>query len=61
MPTVSAKGAKIGIDSTAKPEDDGTTKPSRKNTTISIMINSGPDMPETKFDDQNSKVSEIIP
>lgn len=42
MPTVSASGAKIGIDNTAKPEDDGTIKPKQKNINSNTMINNGP-------------------
>lgn len=41
MPTVSASGANIGIDSTAKPDDDGTIKPRKKKMTNSTIINNG--------------------
>ena len=42
MPTVSASGANIGIDSTAKPDDDGTIKPRKKKITNRTIINNGP-------------------
>ncbi len=37
IPTVSASGAKIGIDNTANPEDDGTIKPKQKKI-MTVMI-----------------------
>ena len=39
IPTVSANGAKIGIDNTANPDDDGTIKPKKKKITNKTMIN----------------------
>ena len=42
IPTVSANGAKIGIDNTANPDDDGTIKPKKKKITNKTMINKGP-------------------
>ena len=42
IPTVSASGAKIGIDNTANPEDDGTIKPKQKKINSNTMINNGP-------------------
>lgn len=38
IPTVSASGAKIGIDNTANPEDDGTIKPKQKKINSNTMI-----------------------
>ncbi len=37
-----ASGAKIGIDNTANPEDDGTIKPKQKKINSNTMINNGP-------------------
>ena len=51
----------MGIAKTARPEEDGTTKPSRKNSSIMIRMNAGPAMPWTALEDQNRSVSEIRP
>ena len=51
----------MGMDSTAKPDDDGTTKPSRKKISIMTRMKTGPVMPCTSPDDQNSSVSEMSP
>ena len=61
MPTVSARGANIGIDSTAKPDDDGTIKPRKKKITNSTIINSGPLICCTMEDEKCKIVSEINP
>ncbi len=34
IPTVSASGAKIGINNTANPEDDGTIKPKQRKSMV---------------------------
>ena len=60
-PTVSASGAIIGIDSTAKPEEDGTIKPRKKNTTSCAIINRAGGIPVTKWVEKSKMVSEIKP
>ena len=61
MPTVSASGANIGIDSTAKPDDDGTIKPRKKKITNRTIINNGPLICCTMEDEKCKIVSEINP
>jgi hypothetical protein len=51
MPTVSARGAKIGIDRTARPEEDGTMNPRKKKITSIAKMNSGPLIPSTIFEE----------
>ena len=50
MPTESASGAIIGIESTAKPEEDGTIKPKKINTTNWPKMNTLPGIPLTTLD-----------
>ena len=61
MPTVSARGAKMGIDSTARPLEEGTTNPSTKKISSKQITNIGPLMPVTMFDAAFSMVSLIMP
>ena len=61
IPTVSANGAKIGIDNTANPDDDGTIKPKKKKITNKTMINKGPLICCTMEDEKCKIVSEINP
>ena len=59
---MSASGAMMGMDGTAEPDDDGTTKPSRKRIGVMTRMKTGPVMPCTEGpDDQNSGASEIEP
>ena len=43
--------------STARPEEEGTMKPSRKKMTIIMRMNSGPDLPATALEAQYRSVS----
>ena len=61
MPTVSAKGAKMGMASTAKPLEEGTTKPSTKKMSSRHTTNRGPLMPATRLEAAFSMVSLIMP
>ena len=52
---------KIGIDSTANPDDDGTINPKQKKIKSRTMINKGPLICCTIDDEKCKIVSEIIP
>ncbi len=55
------QGAKIGIASTAKPLEEGTTKPSTKKMSSRHTTNRGPLMPATRLEAAFSMVSLIMP
>ena len=61
IPTVSPSGAKIGIASTAKPEDDGIMKPRKKKIINNITMKIGPLTPCTSDELKFKIVSEINP
>ena len=60
-PTVSASGAMIGMDRTARPEEEEMKNPSTINTSIIRMMNRIGFMPLIAFEKNSRIVSEIIP
>ena len=50
MPTVSANGAIIGMDSTARPEEEGTMRPKKIKIRSCPIIKTLPCIPLTKCD-----------